>query len=271
MKRKTFLKQLVFTGASFSILQACNTVEKCTETPTGEEGPFPTKEPATLLSQKIVSDRVGTALGINIIIYNINDNCKVIKDAVVDIWHCDSKGEYSEYGGAAGFPPNGDRNKDDAHRPPPPPGDKNMNDHNHPPPHNPNDKPGDRRPPMGGGSMQSTDYTAKHFLRGRQSTNEKGLASFTSIFPGWYPGRAPHVHAHIFDKNGKSLLITQIAFPENITQQVYAEGSYKAHGQPDTSNPQDHVFNDSIANELASVTGNNKDGYVLTHSIYVKA
>ena len=119
--------------------------------------------------------------------------------------------------------------------------------------------------------MQATDHTKEHFLRGRQTTNADGVAAFTSIFPGWYPGRAPHIHAHIFDKNGKSLLITQIAFPEEVTHKVYAQGVYKDHGLPDTSNTSDNVFNGSLANEMASISGNETDGFVLMHSIYVKA
>lgn len=246
----------MISSASFSVLQSCSNIKKCTETPEGEEGPFPTKDPESMISQHIVSDRVGIPLTIKIIIHNINDNCKVMKDAMVDIWHCDSKGEYSEYGGGDMFPPGNRRNADTSRMPLPP--QQRRND-------------GMQRPPMNGGPMQANDNTAKHFLRGRQTTNTKGVASFTSIFPGWYPGRAPHIHAHIFDKNGQSLLISQIAFPEEIISKVYAQGAYKDHGQTDTSNKTDHVFKDSIANELAVISGNNDDGYVLNHSIYVKA
>jgi len=257
MKRKNFLKQLAFAGASLSVLQACANDKKCTETPEGEEGPFPTHQPESMVAQNIVSDRVGMPLTIKISINNINNNCKGLPFAIVDIWHCDSKGEYSEYGGSAGGvmfpPPNTGQGDSNRMPPPPPPGNDNR-----------------QRPPMGGG-LQAADHTKEHFLRGRQLTNADGIASFTSIFPGWYPGRAPHIHAHIFDKNGKSLLITQIAFPEEVTHEIYAQGVYKDHGQADTSNTGDHVFNDSIANELASISGNSANGYLLTHAIYVKA
>ncbi|HRI22308.1 MAG TPA: hypothetical protein PLA68_15205, partial [Panacibacter sp.] len=196
-------------------------------------------------------------LTIKITVNDINNNCKGIESAIVDIWHCDSKGEYSEYGDSAMFPPPGGKNGM-----PPPPGagrpPKNNNDSLH-------------RPPMGGGSMKEADHTKEHFLRGRQITNADGIASFTSIFPGWYPGRAPHIHVHVYSKKGKSLLITQIAFPEETAHEVYTQGVYKEHGLPDTTNADDNVFNDSIANELGTVTGNNNDGYLLTHSIYIKA
>ena len=64
-----------------------------------------------------------------------------------------------------------------------------------------------------GGGYASVNYTSSHFLRGRQTTDANGLVTFTSIFPGWYSPRAPHIHAHIYSSSGTSLLITQIAFP----------------------------------------------------------
>jgi protocatechuate 3,4-dioxygenase beta subunit len=123
-----------------------------------------------------------------------------------------------------------------------------------------------------GGSYATVDLTASHFLRGRQTTDADGLVTFTSIFPGWYSGRAPHIHAHIYNSSGTSLLITQIAFPTDICNTVYTTASdYVAHGTQDTSNASDMVFSDSLANELSSVTGSVSAGYVLTHTIYVSA
>ena len=265
MERKKFLKQLALGGVSFSVLQSFTKDNKCQPTASDTEGPFPTKEPATLVTQNIISDRVGQPLTIKITVNDINNNCKGIQGAIVDIWHCDNKGEYSEYGGGAMFPPPGGKGGAPGQMPPPPGGGR--------PPRGPEDKNDSlHRPPMNGGfSMQAADHTKEHFLRGRQITNADGIASFISIFPGWYPGRAPHIHVHIYSKNGKSLLVTQIAFPEEIAHEVYTQGVYKDHGLPDTTNADDNVFNDSIANELGTVSGNNNDGYVLTHSIYIKA
>jgi len=123
-----------------------------------------------------------------------------------------------------------------------------------------------------GGGYATIDYTASHFLRGRQVTDSNGLVTFTSIFPGWYSPRAPHIHAHIYNAAGTSLLITQIAFPTDICNTVYTTASdYKAHGTQDTANTADMVFSDSLANELSSVTGSVSAGYVLTHTINVSA
>lgn len=123
-----------------------------------------------------------------------------------------------------------------------------------------------------GGGYATVNYTASHFLRGRQTTDSNGLVTFTSIFPGWYSPRAPHIHVHIYNSAGTSLLITQIAFPTDVCDTVYTTASdYTAHGKQDTANTADQVFSDSLANELSTVTGSVSAGYVLTHTIYVAA
>jgi protocatechuate 3,4-dioxygenase beta subunit len=123
-----------------------------------------------------------------------------------------------------------------------------------------------------GGGYASVNYTSSHFLRGRQTTDANGLVTFTSIFPGWYSPRAPHIHAHIYNSSGTSLLITQIAFPTDICDTVYTTVSpYSNRGKQDTANTADMVFSDSLANELSTVTGSVSAGYVLTHTIYVAA
>ncbi len=96
-------------------------------------------------------------------------------------------------------------------------------------------------------------------------------AAWTSIYPGWYSGRAPHIHVHVYNSAGTSLLVTQIAFPEDISKVVYAQGVYASHGQADTTNAKDNVFSDGVSNEMSVVTGSASAGYVLTHTIFVKA
>jgi protocatechuate 3,4-dioxygenase beta subunit len=226
MERKQFLKRLGMSSLILPLISACSKDDDpasgaCTVSPSETAGPFPTKNPSTLEVMDIRSDRTGVAFTVKITIQDKNNNCAALADALVDIWHCDKDGNYSEYGGT---------------------------------------------------SMQSTDYTAVHFLRGRQATDSDGLAAFTSIFPGWYSGRAPHIHVHIYDASGKSLLVTQIAFPTDVCNTVYTTATqYYTKGTQDTSNASDNVFSDSLASELATVTGNITDGYVLTHTIVVSA
>lgn len=124
----------------------------------------------------------------------------------------------------------------------------------------------------GGSGMQSTNLTNVHFLRGRQTTNASGVAGYTTIFPGWYSGRAVHIHVHIFDKSGKSLLVTQIAFPATVCDTIFTTAtSYYKKGKANTRNESDNVFSDGYTDELAGLSGNVQDGYTLTHTIVVSA
>ncbi|RIW13605.1 intradiol ring-cleavage dioxygenase [Algoriphagus lacus] len=115
--------------------------------------------------------------------------------------------------------------------------------------------------------LQKMDFTQVSFLRGRQTTDANGEVSFISIFPGWYPGRAPHIHVDVL-KDEKMILSTQVAFPEESTSAVYASRGYK--GKEDTPNEKDGVFRNSLAGNMAdSVTGNLQDGYTLRKVITV--
>jgi len=192
----------------------------CVTSPSETAGPFPTKDPTSLVMMDITSDRTGVDLTVKITVQNKNNNCEPLAGAMVDVWHCDKDGYYSEYGGTG---------------------------------------------------MQSVNLTAYHFLRGRQTTDGDGLAGFASIFPGWYSGRAPHIHVHIYDSTGKSLLVTQIAFPTDVCDTVYTTAAQYTKGKQDTSNAGDNIFSDSLDNELADVTGNINDGYVLAQTIIVNA
>lgn len=193
----------------------------CTTTPSETEGPFPTHTPSSLVTGDIRSDRTGVPLTVKITINNRNASCAALAGAIVDIWHCDKDGNYSEYGGTG---------------------------------------------------MQSSNYTSVHFLRGRQVTAANGQVQFTTIFPGWYSGRAPHIHVHIYNSSGSSLLVTQIAFPTDVCDTVYTTATaLYTRGKQDTSNTRDNIFSDSLASELATVTGSVSDGYTLTHLITVSA
>ncbi|PWB26524.1 intradiol ring-cleavage dioxygenase [Flavobacterium sp. HTF] len=233
MDRKNFIRNGLLGIASLAtaakLLESCSKDDNngdsdssadgsCMVSPAETKGPFPIKTPSQLVLENIKSDRVGIALLVNLTIENRNNNCEPLSGVLVDIWHCDKDGNYSEYGGT---------------------------------------------------QMQQTDYTSVHFLRGRQTTDSKGEVSFISIYPGWYQGRAPHVHVEVLSNSGASLLVTQIAFPENISSEVYASTNYAAHGQADTANTRDNVFSDSLSDELGTLTGNLTDGYILSKTIIV--
>lgn len=119
-----------------------------------------------------------------------------------------------------------------------------------------------------GNYSQYGSFTSANFLRGRQTADAKGQVSFISIFPGSYPGRAPHIHLEVLSANGNSLLVTQVAFPEDIYTTVYATTGY--NGAPDTSNTADDIFRNGLSGNMAnSITGNTTDGYTLLKTIVV--
>jgi len=112
--------------------------------------------------------------------------------------------------------------------------------------------------------------TAQTFLRGIQATDSRGQVTFTTIYPGWYAGRATHIHVEI-SVNGRSVKVTQIAFPDTVNAEVYRSGVYAARGQNPTSNTGDMVFADSLSSELATVSGNPTGGYAATFTVGISA
>ena len=106
-----------------------------------------------------------------------------------------------------------------------------------------------------------SEYTvAGTFLRGLQRTDANGVATFNTIYPGWYTGRAPHIHLEVF-VNGASVKTTQMAFPEDVSRAVYSQGVYASRGTNFTRNTTDNVFADGTTNEMASMTGSTTSGY----------
>jgi len=81
-----------------------------------------------------------------------------------------------------------------------------------------------------------------NFLRGIQRTNANGVATFETIYPGWYPERAVHVHLKVH-VGGNVVHTGQLFFPAAVTDAVYRRAPYRSHGtRPDTSNPRDAIF-----------------------------
>lgn len=88
------------------------------------------------------------------------------------------------------------------------------------------------------------DTTGKQYLRGHQRTSEKGIARFVTIYPGWYPGRAVHIHFKIriepearrgFD------FTSQLYFDERLTDVVHAVAPYQKEGRR-VRNTADSIF-----------------------------
>lgn len=123
---------------------------------------------------------------------------------------------------------------------------------------------------VAGNYSQYGSQTARTFLRGIQTTNEAGEVTFTTIYPGWYQGRATHIHVEVA-RAGQSLKVTQIAFPEDVSNTVHTQGVYASRGVNSTTNLRDGIFADSLASELATVGGSPSAGMTATFRVGVNA
>jgi len=118
-------------------------------------------------------------------------SCAPLAGAVVDVWHCDALGVYSDV------------------------------------------------------RDRSFDTRGKKFLRGYQTTDAKGMAQFLTIYPGWYEGRAVHVHFKIrsdaASRRGYQFT-SQLYFDESITDQVLKQAPYNGKGGHRSMNDADFLF-----------------------------
>jgi protocatechuate 3,4-dioxygenase beta subunit len=84
------------------------------------------------------------------------------------------------------------------------------------------------------------------WLRGYQVTDSKGVANFKTIYPGWYPGRTPHIHFKLrkYDSAGKKTreFTSQFFFDEAVTDQVFANAPYNDRGKRNTRNNRDGIY-----------------------------
>jgi protocatechuate 3,4-dioxygenase beta subunit len=167
------------TTATTATTAATETTVDCTLSPELTEGPFYID--LDLVRRDITEGRPGTALDLGVKVVD-GESCEAIKDAAVDIWHCDADGVYS--------------------------------------------------------GVQGNSDT---FLRGIQMTDAGGDAGFQTIFPGWYSGRAVHIHVKVH-LGGTDSYTGQLFFDDAATETVYEAEPYNARPGPDTPNEADGIF-----------------------------
>jgi protocatechuate 3,4-dioxygenase beta subunit len=110
----------------------------------------------------------------------------------------------------------------------------------------------------------SFDTTGKKFLRGYQVTDASGLARFITIYPGWYNGRAVHIHFKI--RAGSQEFTSQLFFDEAFTDQVYLQEPYAQKGERTVRNEQDNIYN-SGGSQLTLIVTPSETGYAATFDI----
>lgn len=137
----------------------------------------------------------------------VDQACRPIPGARVDVWHCDAAGLYSNYAGQ-----------------------------------------GDNR-------AQPIDTLGESFLRGSQLADDSGVATFKSIYPGWYPGRAPHIHFKAF-LNDANILTGQLFFPDALSEFIYRDirPYSERKAKRDTMNKDDFIAIGAGPGSFASVT-----------------
>lgn len=175
----------VLAGSSFA---QSRPALSCVATPEQTEGPFFVDE--RLARSDIRADPVdgsisaGVPLTLVLAISSVGkDGCKPVAGAVVDVWHCDAMGAYSDSGGAT---------------------------------------------------------SGRKFLRGYQTTGADGNVRFTTIYPGWYPGRAVHIHFKVRTRAHE--FTSQLYFDEGLTDRAHTRKPYAERGGRRTRNERDGLY-----------------------------
>lgn len=121
-----------------------------------------------------------------------------------------------------------------------------------------------------GVSDQEFDTTGQKFLRGYQLTDATGKAQFLTIYPGWYSGRAVHIHFMIRTTGADAQsyeFVSQFFFDDTLSDQVFRQEPYASKGERDTRNSNDNIYNGGGDQLLLAVTGDNTSGYVAAINI----
>ena len=165
------------SSTASSTSSAAETCYKLTSETT--EGPYYID--ADKLRQDITEDREGIPLTLTLKVID-SETCKPVRNAAVDIWHCDALGIYSGY---ESLSTGGGSAPTDA-----PSGTPTGTPTGEPPSGGPSGGTGG-----GGGHEEPTDD--ERYLRGTWKTDKQGQVTFKTIFPGWYRGRTVHIHTKV--------------------------------------------------------------------------
>jgi protocatechuate 3,4-dioxygenase beta subunit len=91
----------------------------------------------------------------------------------------------------------------------------------------------------------SFDTRGQQFLRGFQKTDADGVATFSTIYPGWYRGRAVHIHFKVrypADAKRTHEFTSQIYFDDALSDAIFTVPPYAGRGKRDTRNAEDGIY-----------------------------
>jgi protocatechuate 3,4-dioxygenase beta subunit len=186
----------------------------CVVRPEQTEGPYFVDEKLNRADIRVDptdgSVRPGVPLRLQFNVSQISGgNCDALSGAMLDVWHCDASGVYSD------------------------------------------------------ARDSQFDTRGKKFLRGYQITDAKGIARFETIYPGWYEGRAVHIHFKIRADSASSRareFTSQLYFDEAVTDQVHRQSPYNRHGHRTTLNASDFAYRRG-GKQLIPVLSKDSQGY----------
>lgn len=87
--------------------------------------------------------------------------------------------------------------------------------------------------------------TGQEFLRGSQITDADGTATFTTIYPGWYAGRAVHIHFKV-RPDASAVFTSQLFFDDALSDRIFAQAPYAAKGRRNTVNRTDGIYQEFL-------------------------
>lgn len=109
------------------------------------------------------------------------------------------------------------------------------------------------------------DTREKKFLRGYQVSDARGGVEFLTIYPGWYPGRTPHIHfkVRLYAGSRRTYEFTsQLYFDDAVTDRIYTHAPYSAKGARTTRNDRDGIYRREGGDQLLLRVGEVDDQWV---------
>lgn len=185
----------------------------CVVRPEQTEGPYFVEE--ALNRSDIREGKAGVPLRLVLRVSQVSvGTCIPLESALVDIWHCDAEGVYSDV------------------------------------------------------TDRSFDTVGQTFLRGSQVTSSNGTAEFLTIYPGWYPGRAVHIHFKIRNSmNSQDYEFTsQLYFDDALSDRVYTQAPYNNRRGRYQPNAGDRIYQ-SGGQQLTLQLAEANQGYTATFDI----
>jgi protocatechuate 3,4-dioxygenase beta subunit len=110
--------------------------------------------------------------------------------------------------------------------------------------------------------------SSRTFMRGIQKTDANGVATFQTVYPGWYMGRTVHIHVKVH-VGGDVVHTGQLFFADSVTDAVYRKTPYSNRPNRDVRNAQDNIYLDGGSKSIVKIAKSSK-GYTGTLTMGVR-